>query len=119
MSKDYSKYTDYQLSIGALNRNSMILSAGIISSLVNDCYVVSSFNELPAPSGCVPGDVAIVSSIVGGNENIIERKVFYCANSAWQPLSGHAKSGNIYFDSNLSIAGDWLSVDGILSSNTI
>lgn len=119
MSKDYSKYTDYQLSVGALNRNSTVLSADIVSSLVNDCYVVSSYDELSALSACVPGDVAVVSSTIGGNTGTIERKVFYYADDAWQPLSGHNKSDSIYFDNDLSIAGDWLSVDGILSGNTI
>ena len=119
MSKDYSRYVDYQLSVGALNRNSMILSASIISSLVNDCYAVSSYDELSTLSEYVPGDVAVVTSMIGENASAVERKLFYCAGNEWQPLSGHAKSGNIYFDSNLSIAGDWLSVDGILSGNTI
>jgi hypothetical protein len=119
MSKDYSKYTDYQLSVGALNRNSTVLSADIVSSLVNDCYVVASHSELPTPSECVPGDVAVVTSMIGENASTVERELFYCAGNEWQPLSGHMKSGNVYFDNDLSIAGDWLSVDGILNGNVI
>ena len=119
MSKDYSKYTDYQLSIGALNRNSKVLSADIVSSLVNDCYIVSSYGELPASGDCVPGDIAIITSIIGENTNALARKLFYRDSTSWQTLSGCKSSEDIYFDNDLSIVGDWLSVDGILSGSII
>lgn len=88
MSKDYSKYTDYQLSIGALNRNSMVLSADIVSSLVNDCYVVSSLEDpnLPNADALVPGDTAIVSGYVVAEDNSLSTRIAYTWDGQqWQP----------------------------------
>ena len=88
MNKDYSVYTDYQVKLGALNRDSDILSASLISSIVNGCYVVSSLEDpnLPNADVLVPGDTAIVSGyVVAGDNSLNTRTDYTWDGQQWQP----------------------------------
>lgn len=129
--KDYSNYTKYQVKLGQINRNSDILSASILSSIINQCYVVSSLNDdkLPLSSTLAPGDVAIVSSlIVDGRNDLSSRTAYYWNGVDWAAMDGNYNARNIYFDNNLSMDGAYTMVgnfnktkdeDGVLSSGVI
>ena len=66
MNTNYNRYIDYQVKLGALDKDSDVLSASVISSLINACYTVSSLDDprLPAVDDRIQGDIAIVSSMI-------------------------------------------------------
>ncbi len=105
MSNDYTKYTDYQVKLGKLNRDSEVLSASIISSIVNTCYVASSINEVPMAEDCTPGDLAVISGTIGENADAIMRTSYYCDGRKWQQIDGSLQVEDSYCNRNLSILG--------------
>lgn len=120
--KDYSEYTKYQVKLGAINRNSDILSASILSSIVNQCYVVSSLvdDRLPLSSTLAPGDVAIVSSlIVNGRNDLSSRTAYYWNGTSWAAMDGNYNARNVYFDNNLSLDGAWTRIGNFEKSDKV
>jgi len=114
MATDYSKY---KKTLGGMTKSSSLLSASVIDVLSNACYVVSALDKAPSNGNNV-GDVTIVSSlIVDGNDALSSRTAYYWNGSAWAAMNGNYNAKNVYFDKNISCAGNYTSF-GTISKTT-
>lgn len=119
MAKDYSSYSNQICSIGKLTNDSKVLSSSIISDIINDCFVVSSLNDIIS-SSLAPGDIAIVSSEIGEHTGKYSRTAYFWnkTSTRWEALDGNYDAENVYFNNDISCVGAWISVGNINKGST-
>ena len=90
-----------------------------ILSVTNTYKSGTAISDIPL-TGNVVGDVAIISSAIGSSTGKYQYTAYYWNGSAWAAMDGNYDAENVYFSTDITLAGDYDKVGNVkLSDKTL
>ena len=90
-----------------------------ILSVTNTYKSGTAISDIPL-TGNVVGDVAIISSAIGSSTGKYQYTAYYWNGTAWAAMDGNYDAENVYFSTDITLAGDYDKVGNVkLSDGTL